>query len=89
MIVESVHFDAADSWKVTIVLRPSWLGRIFGGRRCSVRLQWNTDAKTWYSATSGLVLKHMPHRRLLKKALCMQFIDDVPSARVISAEGVP
>ena len=72
MTARCVHFAmnggrAGTAARATVVLDPSWFGRMFGARPRSVDL-YNSNAG-WCAVATGRDLDHLPHGSLIRNAL--------------------
>lgn len=73
MTAYCVDFDGA---RATVVLRPSWLGRLLGAETRSLdlyRIQGN-----WFTVGTGRSVDHLTHREIIRDALDYRAVGDVP-----------
>jgi hypothetical protein len=68
--------------RATVILTPSWIGRLFGVKsaRCELYRSPHVPGAMWESLHTGRVLIELPYGALIRKALEIQPMGDLPPA---------
>lgn len=75
---------AISETRATVILAPSWLGRLLGARpvRCELYRSPHVPGATWESLHTRRPIWELPHGAIIREALELQTIDDLPVAAV-------